>query len=369
MFRYLIVLLLVLLTSVASAQPSRSLSGTFIAADDNGVLQVWQLSADGDTVSPLTSAEKSVVDYDVSADGLKIAYTSGQAVWLKILDGSEPFEVMPLTEPLRGAYPVFSADGEQLAFANGGLYLLDTVAGAEPRLLIEDVPLEEGMESVAPVRFYTPLQFVEGTDWLIVQVWLWEGGSVGVMNTQTGEFEELELLQHTELLPLSDGRALIYGNNAVFGDYNLEIAASLDDINSSEVLLDLETVSASDAAPLFVDQAVEIEPGMVRVLGSTFNFNAVSVDAPYFYFDLNLDTGEISELMPFTPAASREQGQTWVGAVSPDGSLIVQYRDLHVATNLNSSGIVFGQLEVYDFMTGEFHTPEVEQPAASFQWQ
>jgi hypothetical protein len=364
----LLILFTLSLTSLAQDEDApRSFAGYYLADDENGALQVWRLSEDGTSSEMLTNMPNDIADFDVSEDETQIAYTSNQTLWLQQLDSSASNEIAVLEpdEVSSPAYPVFSPDGSMLAYNNGGLTIYSASSG-ESRLILEDVPYTEGMESVDPVRFYVPFQFVD--DKLIVSVRFWEGSGFGVLDIETEVFQEQSPVTHTRLLPLSDGRVLLYGNSEIYGDYNLEIAPSLDDINTREIMLDLETLSPSDTSPLYIDEAVEIEPGIVRVMGSSFVF--ATRESPYLYFDLNIETVEVVSdgLVEFPLIEADENRQSWLHTLSPDGVLIAQYRNLDVRTDLNSNGTLFGELVFYDLEVGEFFTPELEGEVGAFQW-
>lgn len=364
MFKRLLIALLMLIAALPvfaqSSDDLSGLSGYFIAADENRVLQVWQLADDG--AVQLTNAAESVVDYAISPDGTQLAYTSGEKLWLQSSDAT--IEIAALTEERRPASPVFNEDGTQLAYTSGGLWLYD-IPNGESQFLYEDHPYQRGMDSVDLVRFYNPVAFVG--DKLIVRIGLWEGYGPGVYDFASGTVEELERFRPSDLLILADGRVVIYGNNEVWGDPNLVIADSLDDLNQAELLVDLATLSPD--APLFVDEAVEIAPGIVRVLGSTFNFEGPT-EFPLFYFDLDTATGELvtDGIVLYVDAPSDENQYTWQGKPSPDGRFLVEYLNAKFETDLNPNGIGFGNLVFYDLHTGEIITPDVPGRVASFQW-
>jgi hypothetical protein len=365
MLKCLVFALLLLLTALPTFAQSEDempgFAGYFISADENGILQVWQLADDGKTATPLTTAAASVVDYAISTDGTQIAYTSGQKLWLQTPD--ETLEIASLSTERRPGRPVFNEDGSQLAFANGGLWLYDIAIG-ESRLLYEDNPYNREMTDVDPVRSYSPVQFV--ADKLTLRIGIWEGFGPGVYDFESGTVEELDRFRPSDLLVLSDGRVIIYGNGEVWGDPNLAIAESLDNINQNEILVDLETLSPS--APLFVEEAIEIAPGIVRVMGYTYNKEGPT-QFPLFYFDLDTGTGELSAdgIVGYDYAPS-DENMGRQGPALPDAQFIVQYLNMEVDTNLNSNGITFGQLIFYDLLTGETVTPDFPNKVALFQW-
>lgn len=366
MFKRFLIALLMLLTALPifaqSSGEVRGFGGYFISADENGVLQVWQLADDGSTATPVTNAAESVVDYAISPDGTQLAYINGQTLWLQTPD--ETLEIASPSGGRRPGSPVFNEDGSQLAYANGGLWLYD-LASKESQLLYEDNPYRREMTDVDPVRYYSPVEFVD--DKLIVRVGLWEGYSPGVYDFESGEIEELDRFRPSNLLTLSDGRVIVYGNGEVWGDPTLAIAESLEDINPTEILVNLETLSPS--APLFVRQAIEIAPGFVRVMGSTYNMEGPT-QFPLFYFDFDTETGELSAdgIVGYDYARSGENEFTGQGMASPDAQFVAQYLNIEVNTDLNPNGIDFGQLIFYELNTGETITSNFPGKVALFEW-
>jgi hypothetical protein len=363
--RFLIALLMFLTALPVFAQSSDEISGFggyFISADENRVLQVWQLADDGSTAAPLTNAAESMVDYAISPDGTQLAYTSGQKLWLQTSD--ETLEIATLSRERRPGNPVFNQDGSQLAYANGGLWLYD-LASQESQLLYEDTPYNRDMPNTASVRYYDPVDFVD--DKLIVRIGLWEGYGPGVYDFESGTIQELDRFRPSDLLKLSDGRVIIYGNAEVWGDPNLAIAESLDDINQTEILVDLETLSPS--APLFVEEVIETAPGMVRVMGSTYNLEGPT-HFPLFYFDLDTEIGELGAegIVGYGYLPSGENDYTGQGTSSPDAQFVAQYLNAQVDTYLNPNGIIFGQLVFYELNTGETIPSNFPGKVALFQW-
>jgi hypothetical protein len=138
----------------------------YLGKDSQGLTQVFRLEHDGKTTTQLTNELVDVLDYDVSlADG-HIAYEVDNQLILVNADGSNR---QVLTEGAtrsiaRGYYnPVFSSDGQILAYNKGGLLLYNLSTGIS-NLVLEDRPLGG---SLSP-EIYSPDKFSpDGTKLLI----------------------------------------------------------------------------------------------------------------------------------------------------------------------------------------------------------
>ncbi len=334
--------------------------GYFLAPDTNGLIQVWQLPADGSASQMLTAAPASIVDYALAPDGTRLAYTSEQQLWLQPLDGSDPIALAALST-VEGSHPVFSPDGQMLAYADNGLWIMG-VDGSDPRQLLANVPFDQN--DGAAVRHYQPDQFVNANS-LIVTIGVWEGVNAGLVDITSGDFQELPPMLHTGLLPLSDGRLLVYGNNGVFGEFNLQIADPAD-LTALETVLDFSSLTER---VLFVERAYEIQPGLVRLVGTTLAPDS-SDPTPYaFAFTFDLIDGELlGEIQFFPMTVVSASPITYLGALAPDGTLLVQYTNVYYDTALDPGGIITGSLNFHNLETGEQISYESLGPVSSFQW-
>jgi hypothetical protein len=134
--------------------------------NSTGLSQVFRIERDGKTQTQLTSELVNVLDYDISlADG-HIAYEVDNQLILVNADGSnrQVLTEGPTRSVARGYYnPVFSPDGQTLAYNEGGLLLYTLSTGAS-NLVLEDRPLGGSL----PPEIYTPDKFApDGTKLLI----------------------------------------------------------------------------------------------------------------------------------------------------------------------------------------------------------
>lgn len=116
----------------ATGQPLPA-SATFIAADANGIAQVWRLPQDGSRAVVLTSAPDPITDYALTLDEARIAYVSNSSLWVTALtENAEALEVTQLgiSENVR---PAWSPEGNVLYYrddqnSEAGIYRADLSA-------------------------------------------------------------------------------------------------------------------------------------------------------------------------------------------------------------------------------------------------
>jgi hypothetical protein len=185
--------------------------------------------------------------------------------------------------PVLGS-PVWSHDGQYIAYADNGVWLVG-LGTRETRQLLADVPLEASASNAGEYRIYQPELFVAGADGkaekLIVDVGVWEWNTVGVYDLASGKLQELEGQLHTSLLPLFDGRVLLYGNGGVAGEFALHMAERLGDINTYTEALSFS--SLTDATLFTVPGRLSPDGRLVSVY-----LNALWTDAGSIYGSFEL---------------------------------------------------------------------------------
>lgn len=359
-----VVLALVLLAVLSIVVQAQDMGITrrsyFVAEDAAGIQQVYHLLlGDGNELRQLTTAESDVLSFGVAYDGLAIAYISDGQLWLQPIHDAEVQILAEIQGDHHASSPVFSPDGQYIAYTDDGVWLLD-LGTRETRQLLQDVPLTENAGNANEYRLYQPERFVLGVDGapgqLVVDIGVWEWNSVGIYDLGTGELQELRGKLHTDLLPLYGGKALVYGNNGVDGAFSLHLADSLNDINSiTEVVAFAELTDDT----LFAEQATEIAPGTVRVVGTVIG-PAVQGG---FYFDYDLmaqEAGAVEVFYLFGETAN----PTVFGDISPDGGVLPIYNRM----TWYDDGRVEGELVLDDLATGE-NLYTASEPVGPFRWQ
>ncbi len=317
----------------------------------------------GDVVESrqITHAASDVAMFGVAYDGLSIAYISDGRLWLQPIHTEDAEALTPLSATLFFNSPVYSPDGRYIAYADNGLWLYD-MAARQTRQLLADVPIDPMGTNMSAYRVYRPERFITDAQGvpvrLIVDIGVWEWSSEGVYDLASGELQELSGYLHTALLPLSSGRVFIYGNGGVSGDPALRIAQSLDNINRATRVVGFGDITAET---LFADQAVEIAPEVVRVVGATlYNLN---VGIYGFYFDYNLVSG--AGPVRFIKLSDDSMSNVFMGPLSPDGDIWAVYED----ALWTDTGGVYGRLKLLDLATGEPIAAHLPPTVGVFRWQ
>lgn len=345
-------------TAAAQQAPGPRPDGYFLSPDASGVWQVWRLRSSADAAEQVSSAPASVIDFAVAPTGGSIAYTSAGQLWLHRLDGSAPVVLASLSND-PAAHPIFNLDGSQVAYADGGIWLVNSGGGEPNRVFVDPTP---GRSTPDAYPFYQPQRFIGG-NMLLVDIGVWEGDSVGLLDLQTGAMQELETGVHHDALPLGDGRLLLFGNGGVSGQANLQITP-MTDLNQRETIVDLNALSPDK--PLFVEQALLVEPNTVRVFGTTFE-NAPEYRPLAFAFTVDVAAKAVTsfetEFMPL-PA----DGQTLLGPVTPDGTILSLLLNADNRPDAGAYGLMAGQPALQPVAADATAVPVSPAPAAAFQW-
>jgi hypothetical protein len=134
------------------------------------------MERDGVTKTQLTFEPTNVVDYDVSAADGSLVYAVDNHLVLANADGSNR-RVLVQGNPdpnIRAFYnPVFSPDGQTLAFAYGGLNLFSMSTGTSS-LVLTDEMTDIGDGTILPVETYTPESYSPDGTKLLLALGHWE---------------------------------------------------------------------------------------------------------------------------------------------------------------------------------------------------
>lgn len=355
-------LLVLPFTVTIHAQTATTQLAYYIAADAAGVRQVYQLLVDGQSEPrQITYATSDVITFGVAYDGLAVAYMSEGQLWLQPTHTEEAESLATVGAAEFFSPPIFSQDGQYIAYADGGVWLLN-LGTRETRQLLVDVDLTGHDDPPSEFRRYEPQQFALGqsgrVEKLVVDVGVWGWDSAGVYDLATGVFVELEGQDHTNILPIDGGFALVFGNTGITGEPALSIAPGLDQINEA-----VEVVRFADLTDkiLFFEQAVEIAPQVVRVYGQTVS--QTPGEFAIFYFDYNLVSG--AGAVNFITIAKRRQESARFGRLSPDGAILPVY----VNPLYQDDGTILGALHLLDVASGEMLAVEFAESVGVLGWQ
>ena len=169
----------------------------FLSADAAGLMQVYRLETDGKTVKQLTFEPVKVEFYDVSPVDGSVVYVSNNQLLNVLSDGSSRSMLVdggPVDENhsylTRISNPVFSPDGETIAFGFNGLNFYSIISGQYNNVLKNKVESFNSGE-LFPLETYWPEKYTADGKKLIISIGLLEGGTTAIYNPGKNELTRL----------------------------------------------------------------------------------------------------------------------------------------------------------------------------------
>jgi WD40 repeat protein len=314
----------------------------FVAPDDDGVAQVWQLFRDGSPPLPLTQAEDDVNGYAVSLDGFSIAYNSDNVIFVQRLnDGSAPF---PLTRRQSNTPPLmdFSPDGVSLAYTDtGGIWTVPVALQGEAALLIADSPPET---APGDQRRYDTPRYSPNIGALLLDVIYAEGSATGVLDVNSGELLELPF-GHVNATWTPDADILTFAGASPFTQGGVQQTA-LTDLTAPTALLP-PSVNVADAMLIYRRRSID-----VRLLAAP----TPDGPTPLRVFDFRDGAGLVPVLADGFATEPR---------LSPDGSQVAGY----LRVTPDADGLLTGQLTLVDVASGAQVVLETPERVRLVRWQ
>ena len=170
----------------------------YLGTDGAGLMQVFRIERDGTTQHQITSEPVSVGDYGVSLTDGSVAYVANnQLLWINA-DGSNRRVVVDAgaVDPnnpfiTNMSSPVFSPDGQTLAYGYKGLQLYSVSTG-QSTLVIENQIDDAGGGLFVPRELYSPERYSPDGTKLLITLGYYEGASSAVYYPATNALVRLE---------------------------------------------------------------------------------------------------------------------------------------------------------------------------------
>jgi len=170
----------------------------YLGTDSAGLTQVFRIERNGTTQHQITSEPVNVNDYDVSLVDGSVAYVANnQLLWINadssnrrvIVDGGAVDPNNPFISNMSS--PVFSPDGQTLAYGYKGLQLY-AVATGQSNLLIENQIDDAGGGLFVPRELYSPERYSPDGTKLLITLGYYEGASSAIYYPATNALVRLE---------------------------------------------------------------------------------------------------------------------------------------------------------------------------------
>ena len=169
----------------------------YLGSDSAGLTQVFRIETDGVTQRQVTSEPVSVNEYDVSRVDGSIAYVANNQLLLLDADGSNRRIIadggdMNPNNPFINTIssPVFSPDGQTLAYGHQGLRLYSFATG-NSSLILENQIDDVGGGLFVPRELYSPERYSPDGTKLLITLGYYEGASSAIYYPETNALVRL----------------------------------------------------------------------------------------------------------------------------------------------------------------------------------
>lgn len=170
----------------------------YLGSDSAGLIQVFRIEPDGVTQRQLTSEPVTVNDYDVSRIDGSVAYVANNQLLLINADGSNRRLLVdggpvdpnnPFISTISS--PVFSPDGQTLAYGYQGLRLY-SFAASDSELILENQIDDVGGGLFVPRELYSPERYSPDGTKLLITLGYYEGAASAVYYPATNTLVRLQ---------------------------------------------------------------------------------------------------------------------------------------------------------------------------------
>lgn len=157
----------------------------YLANDAAQLLQVYRLDRDGKTITQLTFEPTTIEDFDVSPIDGSIVFLTNHQLLLANADGSNRRVILDVgqneKDPIltRIMSPVFSPNGQTIAYGYQGLNFYSIASGQSNRVL-EDLVRDAGNGFIFPEELYWPEMYSADGSKLIITLGYFESASAAI---------------------------------------------------------------------------------------------------------------------------------------------------------------------------------------------
>lgn len=169
----------------------------YLGSDNAGLIQVFRIETDGVTRRQITSEPVGVNEYDVSRVDGSVAYVANNQLLLIDADGSnrriiaDGGDVDPNNPFINTiSSPVFSPDGQTLAYGHRGLRLYSFATG-DSDLILENQIDDVGSGLFVPRELYSPERYSPDGTKLLITLGYYEGASSAIYDPGTNALVRL----------------------------------------------------------------------------------------------------------------------------------------------------------------------------------
>jgi hypothetical protein len=272
----------------------------FLNNDGAGLAQVYRLDRDGKTVAQITFEPAKVDGYDVSLVDGSAAYVSNNQLLIVnadgsnrrlIVDGGPRDENNPFLTNITN--PVFSPNGETIAFGYNGLNFYSIVSGQYNNALKDQVDDQGGGFSILR-ELYRPEKYTADGSKLVITLGYYEGASAAIYYPNGSALVRLKG---------GEGAAICCGDTEWTADGSAFYAAYPSLGMFSPGLWRVDSANGE------VTTLINGDPG-----SGTFNFADAPYLAPdgqlYFFFTSLPNTNEFASRAPLQLVRSAADGVT-----------------------------------------------------------
>lgn len=272
----------------------------FLGTDSAGLTQVFRIERDGTTRSQITSETVNVLHFGVSPVDGSVAYTIENQLLLVQADGSDR-RVLVEGEPIdvnnpfinRISNPVFSLNGQTLAYGYKGLNLYAVASGVN-NLVLENQVEDMSGGIVFPNELYIPEKYSPDGSKLLITLAYYEGASAAIYYPESRALVRLSG---------AEGAFICCGDQAWTGDSSAFYSAnpSMGMFSSGMWRVDAATGAVTTLIP------GEAGDGTYNLPDEPF----LAPDGRLYYFYANVPGGDIFvSRPPFQLVSSEPDGVT-----------------------------------------------------------